>query len=60
MGGTQKHYKEVLLCAHLGSCQISSKKGICLYLVKEMGFSFTKAARDLASQVWVLASLLFH
>lgn len=55
MGGTQEHYKEALLWEQLESCQISSKKGIRLYLVKEVGFSITKAKGDPAPQVWVLA-----
>lgn len=43
MGGTQEHYKEVLLWEQLGGCQISREKGISLYLVKEVEFFITKA-----------------
>lgn len=43
VGGTQEHYKDVLLWEQLGSCQISREKGISLYLVKEVGFFITKA-----------------
>ena len=43
VGGTQEQYREVILCEQLGSCQMSSKKGICLYLVKEMGFFLHKS-----------------